>query len=87
MDVLVVYKEPEEIKDLDMSSDKVNWITYDEGNYHEKRKAIMTKAHYAARKTPFVVVKEDDKEVVVWYSEVDDVVKCLNKYLNEYTNN
>lgn len=82
---------PDKIKEI--CPEQITVETYDENNYHEKKKAYKIKGGYSARKTPFMLLTEDDKSYVkAFYSEdngcsVDNLLKFLKSLNHESTNN
>ena len=82
MDITIVFQEPEELNELH-KSDVINFNLLDEGSRLTRSKARQTRGRYAARKTPFAIVTEDDKISKVFYSERDDVIMELNKIIDE----
>ena len=49
-----------------------------------KNEAKKIKSYYSARLDPFAVVLEDEKPIRAFYSEAEDVIDSLIKYLNNY---
>ena len=47
-----------------------------------KKDAWKIKSHYAAKLDPFAVILEDNKPIKAFYSEAEDVIDSLIKYLN-----
>lgn len=48
-----------------------------------KKNAWKIKSHYAAKLDPFAVILDKNKPVRAFYSEAEDVIESLIKYLNE----
>lgn len=47
-----------------------------------KNKAKKIKSYYGAILDPFAVILEDEKPIKAFYSEAEDVIDSLIKYLN-----
>lgn len=47
------------------------------------KQARRFKASFAAKKSPFAVVYSNDKPIKAFYSEYENVIESLIKYLNE----
>lgn len=48
-----------------------------------KKNAWKVKSHYAARLDPFAVILDKNKPIRAFYTEAEDVIESLTKYLNE----
>ena len=51
-----------------------------------KKEAYKVKSYYAARLDPFAIILNNDKPIKAFYSEAEDVIDSLIKYLNNYEN-
>lgn len=48
----------------------------------ERKEALALKSYWAARLDPFAIIMDGDKPVKAFYSEANDVINDLIKYLN-----
>ena len=64
----------------------VEFKSYHEGLFKERKKAFKLKGGFSARRTPFAVLVNNDSEpVIAFYSEantctIDEILKALNNY-------
>lgn len=78
LEIIVVYSDKDQIKDLASNSNitLLNTVL-------DKKKAFQLKGAWGARLDPFAVIKENGNVIKAFYSEAQNVIEELNKYLNE----
>lgn len=87
--IKIVYNNNNDRRLLDLQSlESPIFIDYMDYNTSKGRKdGSRLKAYYGARKFPFIeVLDENNKFVKAFYSEEDNAVNQLIKFLNESTN-
>ena len=84
-DVYVVYNNENQVKKVEDSCNKESLTFHfiDSQSIKTKREAFMLKSHWAARLDPFALVTDGDKAIKAFYSEAENVIDSLIKYLNE----
>lgn len=82
-DVIVIYNDDSQIKQLGDMKISPNFVFIDDRINKNKRKAFMLKSHWAAKLTPFAICMDGETPIKVFYSEAENVVESLIKYLNE----
>lgn len=82
--IFVTYNDPEQVKSLeDMNLSGLKLI--DALTTKGKKEAWRVKSHYSAKLDPFAVVLKGDKPVRAFYTEAEDAINALIKYLkNEF---
>lgn len=81
INVIVVYNEPKQIEKLRDTS-FLSFKFIDSKTSKGKKEALRIKSHYAARLEPFAVVLDNEKPIKAFYTEAEDVIDSLIKYLN-----
>lgn len=79
MDVYVIYSDPNQIKNVNLKDD---WELLDEQSIKTRKKALSLKGAVAARMTPVVIIKDDDKYKKVFYRE--EFKDPINEFINWY---
>lgn len=80
-DIFVIYNDESQIKRIENISPIFHFI--DSMSRKGKKKAWEIKSHWAAKLDPFILIKDGDKVVKVFYSETgEDVIGSLIDYLN-----
>lgn len=86
IEVTIVYNDDSQIKKLgdtySLKGTSPSFVFLDERTLKGRKKGWSVKSHWAAKETPFAVVKSDEKVLKVFYSEGGDVIKLLINYLN-----
>lgn len=83
-DVFVVYNNEEQLNRIgDTSKYTPIFHFIDSMTKKGKKEAYRLKSHYAARLDPFAVILDKNKPIKAFYSEAEDVIDSLIKYLNE----
>lgn len=83
MDVYIVYNNDDTLKKLgDTLEVSPFFIFIDERSKKGKKEAHSLKTEWGARETPFALCLINGKPVKAFYSEAEDVVTNLVKYLN-----
>ena len=84
MTAIVVYDNKKDRELLDLIDSKfpifIHYIDFNTKN--GRKEAYTVKSHWAAKLNPFVVVKEDEEIIKVFYSEKDNAINQLINYLN-----
>ena len=82
--VIVVYDNPKQIVELS-KYDNIQFI--DIMTSKGKKEGWRVKSHWGAKLDPFAIVSNnEDKPVKAFYSEAEDVICSLIKYLEENEN-
>ncbi len=82
-DVFVVYNNEEQLNRIgDTSKYTLIFHFIDAMAKKGKKEAYRLKSHYAARLDPFAVILDKNKPIKAFYSEAEDVIDSLIKYLN-----
>lgn len=84
-DVYVTYNDDKQIERIKGESFKNSpFFTFiSEVDRKSKKQAFALKNHWAAFACPFAVVMDKEKPVKAFYSEAENVVESLIKYLHE----
>ena len=83
-DVFVVYNDKEQLNRIgDTSKYTLNFHFIDSMAKKSKKEAYRLKSYYAARLDPFAVILDKNKPIKAFYSEAEDVIDSLIKYLND----
>lgn len=82
-DVIVVYSDKNQLDRIGDTS-KYTPIFYfvDSLAKKSKKEAWRIKSYYGAKLDPFAVILDDEKPVKAFYTEAEDVIDSLIKYLN-----
>ena len=82
-DVIVVYSDKNQ---LDRIGDTSKYTTIfhfvDSLAKKSKKEAWRIKSYYGAKLDPFAVILDDEKPIKAFYTEAEDVIDSLIKYLN-----
>lgn len=78
--ISVTYTDPDQIEDLKKLP--FNFKFVDILSKRGKKEGWKLKNYYGAHLDPFAVVTTEDKLLTVFYSEAEDVIDSLIKYLN-----
>lgn len=78
-DIYIVNSKPIDLTDFNLNFHFINTSTL-----KGQKEGIKLKSHWAAKLEPFAIVTEDKKVVKAFYSEAEDVIKSLTKYLTEH---
>lgn len=82
-DVFIVYSDEKQIRELgDTSKYSLTFHLVDSTTRKGRREALKIKSHYAARLDPFAVILDENKPLKAFYSEAEDVINSLIKYLD-----
>lgn len=88
MNVIVVYDNKKDREYLNLIDSKfpifIEFINYN--TVKGRKEAFTIKNPWGAKLNPFVVVKEDDKIINVFYSEKQNAIQQLIDFLNESKN-
>lgn len=88
IEITVVYSDKSQIDRIgDTGKYSPIFHFVDTFTYKSKKEAWRVKSHYGAKLDPFAVVVEDNKPIKAFYSEAEDVIGSLIKYLNDMNNN
>ena len=87
MELIIAYNNDSFLEKL--KENLPNFVTltaYSENKRLERKKAFALKGSWSARKTPFVLFKDDDLDVKVFYSEdnsctVENIVNYITDYI------
>lgn len=83
MDITIVYNDKSQIDRIgDTSKYSPIFHFIDSLSKSSKRKAQKIKSYYGAKLDPFAVVLDNDKPIKAFYTEAEDVIDSLIKYLN-----
>lgn len=84
-DVILVYNSQEHLDQLgETSTYPVNFQLINSRSSKTNKDARKIKGYYAARQEPFAVVLDGEKPIKAFYSEAENVIESLIKYLKSY---
>ena len=84
MEVTFIYNDKTQFDRLgDTSKYSPSFCFLDSGSNKTRKKALKVKSYYAARLEPFAIITDNEKPIKAFYSEAEDVVDSLIKYLDE----
>ena len=82
-DVIVVYSDKNQLDRIgDTSKYTPIFHFVDSLAKKSKKEAWRIKSYYGAKLDPFAVILDDEKPIKAFYTEVEDVIDSLIKYLN-----
>ena len=83
LEILIAYSDKNQLKDLvDYTTDTITIKTYCENIFKERKNAFKVKGSVAAKLTPLVVIKEDNKIIKAFYKEeFEDPIKEFNNWM------
>lgn len=82
-DVIVVYSDKNQLDRIgDTSKYTPIFHFVDSLAKKSKKEAWRIKSYYGAKLDPFVVILDDEKPIKAFYTEAEDVIDSLIKYLN-----
>ena len=82
-DVIVVYSDKNQLDRIgDTSKYTPIFHFVDSLAKQSKKEAWRIKSYYGAKLDPFAVILDDEKPVRAFYTEAEDVIDSLIKYLN-----
>ena len=82
-DVIVIYSDKSQLDRIgDTSKYTPIFHFIDSLSKKGKKEAFRVKSHYAAKLDPFAVVLDNEKPIKAFYTEAEDVIDSLIKYLN-----
>ena len=82
-DVIVVYSDKNQLDRIgDTSKYTPIFHFVDSLAKKSKKEAWRIKSYYGAKLDPFAVILDDEKPVKAFYTEAEDVIDSLIKYLN-----
>ncbi len=81
-DVIVIYNDPKQIEEFKDNTYSLDFKFIDSKTKKGKKEAFRIKSHYAAKLDPFAVILDNNKPIKAFYSEAEDVIDSLIKYLN-----
>lgn len=82
-DIIVVYRDKNQLDRIgDTSKYSPVFHFVDSLANKSKKEAWKIKSFYGAKLDPFAVVLDQDKPIKAFYTEAEDVIDSLIKYLN-----
>mgnify|MGYP000624552362 FL=1 len=82
-DIIVVYSDKSQIDRIgDTSKYTPIFHFVDSLAKKSKKEAWRIKSYYGAKLDPFAVILDDKKPIKAFYTEAEDVIDSLIKYLN-----
>ena len=82
-DVIVIYSDKSQIDRIgDTSKYTPIFHFVDSLAKKSKKEAWRIKSYYGAKLDPFAVILDDEKPIKAFYTEAEDVINSLIKYLN-----
>ena len=82
-DVIVVYSDKNQLDRIgDTSKYTPIFHFVDYLAKKSKKEAWRIKSYYGAKLDPFAVILDDEKPIKAFYTEAEDVIDSLIKYLN-----
>lgn len=82
-DIIIVYNDKNQLTELNTDNYPIKFKFIDSLAKKSKKEAWRVKSNYAAKLDPFVVVLNGDKPIKAFYTEAEDVINSLIKYLND----
>lgn len=84
INIIVIYNDKNQLNKIGDTSKYTPIFQFiDSSCKKSKNKAKKIKSYYGAILDPFVVILEDEKPIKAFYSEAEDVIDSLIKYLND----
>lgn len=87
-EAIVIYDNTKDRELLNLINSKfpifINYINYNTAT--GRKESYKVKSSWGARKNPFVLVKDDEKIIKVFYSEKSNAIQQLINYLNDSQN-
>ena len=82
-DIIVVYSDKNQLDRIgDTSKYTPIFHFVDSLAKNGKKEAWRIKSYYGAKLDPFAVILDDEKPIKAFYTEAEDVINSLIKYLN-----
>lgn len=82
-DVIVVYGDKNQLDRIGDTSKYTPIFSFvDSLAKKSKKEAWRIKSYYGAKLDPFAVILDDEKPIKAFYTEAEDVIDSLIKYLN-----
>ena len=82
-DIIVVYSNKSQLDKIgDTSKYTPIFHFVDSLAKKSKKEAWRIKSYYGAKLDPFAVILDDEKPIKAFYTEAEDVINSLIKYLN-----
>ena len=82
-DIIVVYSDKNQLDRIgDTSKYTPIFHFVDSLAKKSKKEAWRIKSYYGAKLDPFAVILDDEKSIKAFYTEAEDVIDSLIKYLN-----
>ena len=82
-DIIVVYSDKSQLDRIgDTSKYTPIFHFVDSLAKKGKKEAWRIKSYYGAKLDPFAVILDDEKPIKAFYTEAEDVINSLIKYLN-----
>ena len=82
-DIVVVYSDKSQLDRIgDTSKYTPIFHFVDSLAKKSKKEAWRIKSYYGAKLDPFAVILDDEKPIKAFYTEAEDVINSLIKYLN-----
>ena len=82
-DVIIIYSDKSQIDRIgDTSKYTPIFHFVDSLSKKSKKEAWRIKSYYGAKLDPFAVILDDKKPIKAFYTEAEDVIDSLIKYLN-----
>ena len=83
MNIIVVYSDKSQLDRIgDTSKYTPIFLFFDSLAKKSKKEAWRIKSYYGAKLDPFAVILDDKKPIKAFYTEAEDVIDSLTKYLN-----
>ena len=82
-DIIIVYSDKSQLDRIgDTSKYTPIFHFVDSLAKKSKKEAWRIKSYYGAKLDPFAVILDDEKPIKAFYTEAEDVINSLIKYLN-----
>lgn len=82
-DIIVVYSDKSQLDRIgDTSKYTPIFHFVDSLAKKSKKEAWRIKSYYGAKLDPFAIILDDEKPIKAFYTEAEDVINSLIKYLN-----
>lgn len=84
MEAIITYSNDKDREFLNLIDLKIPiFVEYINSNTKEgKKKAFQIKSYWGAKKDPFIILKEDEKIIKVFYSEENNAIQQFVNFLN-----
>lgn len=84
MEITLVYNDPKQIECIEVNKYPHTFKFVDSVSKKSKKEAWRVKSYYGAKLDPFALVMDGIRPIKAFYTEAEDVIDSLIKYLDNY---